>query len=218
MRKIYFQNDHYYHVYNRGVDKREVFCDENDYIRFLICMREFNRKDPIGSLHLQKELQERRRTSCEDVRRLEAPLVEIISYCLNFNHFHFLLKQLKDGGISEYIKRLIGGYTKYFNYKNTRTGSLFGGKFKSVPIITDAQMIYLAAYINGNVEIHKIAKARDYQWSSCPDFLGVRNGSLCNPNVILDQFSDISEYGQYLDEVINGSKAIKDEMKKSLLE
>jgi putative transposase len=127
MRKIKFQNEYYYHIYNRGVDKREIFLDDKDYIRFITSMREFNQAKPIGSLYRLNQL--RRGTASLRFavanRREAVPLVEIICYCLNPNHYHFILKQNTEKGISEFIKRLATGHTTYFNLKYNRSGSLF---------------------------------------------------------------------------------------------
>lgn len=211
MRKFIFQNEFYYHVCNRGVDKREVFCDEQDYLRFLESMKLFNRAKPIGSLHEAKRISGS--TANKAVEPL-SPLVEIICYCLNPNHFHILLKQLIDGGISEFIKRLAGGYTWYFNFRNKRCGSLFQGKFKAIEIKSEDHLSYVSSYINGNAEIHGIAKAEYWQYSSYPDFLGRRHGIMNNKNLILKEFTDITEYKNYTKNVIKNSKEIKEELKK----
>src|SRR3989344_1926000 len=105
----------YYHIYNRGVDKRDIFMNEYDLKRFILSVKEFNTVEPIGSI---KDLMLRKNS---DVGRPKRPkqnlkqLVSIVCYCFNPNHFHFILKQEIDGGISEFFKRLLGGYTKYFN-------------------------------------------------------------------------------------------------------
>jgi len=83
-------------------------------------------------------------------------LVKIISYCLNPNHYHLLLEQKQEKGITSFMHKLGTSYTKYFNAKNNRSGSLFQGSYKSVPIKTDAQLFYISAYINGNPEIHPV--------------------------------------------------------------
>ena len=124
MRKHPFISGSYFHVYNRGVDKRDIFMDEKDVERFLLCMKLFSYKDPVGSL----ELALREQKSFVDVRHLQISenkkrFVSIVEYCLNPNHFHFILKQEIDGGISEFMKRLQGGYTRYFNDKNRRSGA-----------------------------------------------------------------------------------------------
>lgn len=124
MREVVFQIGEYYHIYNRGVDGRDIFCNAKDYLRFLRGMREFNRIEPIGSLYqLTKiprkppeafnKLVQRGSTPFKGVE----PLIKIVCYCLNANHYHLLIKQKTEDGISEFMKRVNGGYTCYFNYK-----------------------------------------------------------------------------------------------------
>jgi putative transposase len=141
----------------------------------------------------------------------------LICYCLNPNHYHLLLKQIAEGGISEFMKRL-GGYTSYFNKKNKRSGSLFQGTYKSAPIKTDEQLYYTSAYINGNAEIHKMTNAEKWPYSSYQDYLGKRTGRLCNKQIILRNFKDINEYRNYTKDVIANSREIKEEMKKCQIE
>lgn len=116
------------------------------------------------------------------------------------------------------MHKLGTGYTNYFNLKNDRTGSLFEGRYKSVPVKTDEYLVYLSAYINGNPEIHRAAKAQDWIWSSYKDYLGSRQGNLCNKKVVLEQFSNDDKYQNYVNSVINNSRERKDEIKKYFLE
>ncbi|MFH1822871.1 MAG: hypothetical protein ABH830_04170, partial [Patescibacteria group bacterium] len=126
--------------------------------------------------------------------------------------------QTNNQGIEKFIHKLAIGYTKYFNYKHKRTGSLFEGTYKAIQIKTDNYLLYLSGYINGNSEIHKIAKAENWPWSSYKDFLGMRNGTLCSKNVILKDFKNINEYRDYAKIVIKESRQRKENIKKYLLE
>ena len=198
MRKFDFQNDRYYHIYNRGVDKRYIYCDRYDYLRFIRNMRAFN---AIAS----------KDTECPVRHLVSDRLVDIICYSLQPNHFHFLIKQISNNGISVYMHKLMMGYTKYFNKKNTRSGSLFQGAFKAVKIITDEQLLHVSAYIHGNSEIHRISNAEGWLWSSYSDYLNIRNGTISNKNVILNEFTSISHYKKYVDRVIVEAKEIKKE-------
>lgn len=207
MRKIEFANNEYYHIYNRGVDKREVFSDKKDYLRFLQSMRGFNNTKPTGSLYLKEKA--RNRDPIPTTVGIGS-LIEFICYCLNPNHFHMIVKQLTDGGISELMKRVGTGYTTYFNKKYNRSGSLFQGKYKFVHVDTNEYLLWLSGYINGNAEIHKIAKAENYKWCSYSDYMGKRNGTLCNKEIILAQFKNVIEYKKFVDMVIMESGKRKD--------
>lgn len=145
-------------------------------------------------------------------------LVEFICYSLVPNHYHFILRQLVNQGISKFIHKLEMGYAKYFNRKYSRLGALFQGKFQAVHIKTNEYVLYLSGYANGNVEIHKIAKAKEWKWSSYKDYLGLRSGTLCNKKIILDQFKNVEDYGKYVKMVIENSGKRKDEMRKCLLD
>jgi len=157
MRKNPLVTSLYYHIYNRGVDKRDIFMNKADLDRFVLSVKEFNTIDPIGSI---KDLMS------SDVQRPERdklqPLVSIVCYCFNPNHFHFILKQEVDGGISEFFKRLLGGYTKYFNLIHNRSGALFQGRFKSNLIDDDAYFLKIRPYVHLNYLIHEIPKNKSH--------------------------------------------------------
>ena len=157
MRKNPLVTSLYYHIYNRGVDKRDIFMNKADLDRFVLSVKEFNTIDPIGSI---KDLMS------SDVQRPERdklqPLVSIVCYCFNPNHFHFILKQEVDGGISEFFKRLLGGYTKYFNIIHNRSGALFQGRFKSNLIDDDAYFLKIRPYVHLNYLIHEIPKNKSH--------------------------------------------------------
>ncbi|MFH1523233.1 MAG: transposase [Patescibacteria group bacterium] len=218
MRKTQFQLGEYYHIYNRGVDKRDIFTDDKDYIRFIRSMREFNRPEPVGSLYIQTKSREPLSGSKSHLEANPKKLVDIICYSLIPNHIHLLLKQLTDNGISKFLHKLSMGYTHYFNYRYKRSGSLFQGTYNAIHVKTDEYLHCLSGYINGNPEIHKICKAEEWPWSSCQDYLGLRNGTLCNKNIILNGFKEMAEYRDYANIIINESGQRKDEVKKYLLE
>ena len=140
MQKTPFVTGEFYHIYNRGVDKRNIFITQEDLNRFIQSMIEFNVIEPIGSIYensfIKKQLGNETSKLSKSVNlkppRLKEKLINIIAHCLNPNHFHFILEAKEDNGISEFIKRLAGGYTKYFNNKYARSGSLFPGSIQIV--------------------------------------------------------------------------------------
>jgi len=224
MRKVQFQNDYFYHIYNRGIDKRNIFMDEKDYIRFLRSMRELNTSKVVESLYRLNQIRRREakllrfETNRRSLASSDEPLVEFIAYCLNPNHFHIMVRQSAEQGITKFMHKLSTAYTKYFNNKYNRSGSLFQETYKATQVKTDEYILYLSAYINGNSEIHKIAKAKNYQWCSYPDYLGKRKGVLCKKNIILKDFQNIGEYKNLVGIIIKESSLRKDEIKKYLLE
>src|SRR3989344_4081717 len=154
MRKDPLITNQYYHIYNRGVDKRDIFMNKADLDRFALSVKEFNVVEPIGSI---KDLMFGKKDS--DVQRPN-PLVSIVCFCFNPNHFHFILKQEVDGGISEFLKRLLGGYTKYFNLVHQRSGALFQSRFKSNLLNNDAYFLRIRPYVHLNYLIHDIPKEK----------------------------------------------------------
>lgn len=174
MRKDPLTTGEYYHIYNRGVDKRDIFMDTNNLNRFILSVKEFNTIEPIGSI---RESVERKSEQHPDVgrlglgERLGEKLVSIVCYCFNPNHFHFIIKQEVDGGISEFLKRLLGGYTKYFNEIHNRSGSLFQGRFKSHLINDEKYLLKIYPYVNTNYSIHSIPAEKSHLvWASDKEY------------------------------------------------
>jgi len=126
-------------------------------------------------------------------------IVEIVCYCLMPNHFHFLLKQIKDGGISEFISKLSNSFTRYFNTKNERIGPLLQGEFKSVYVESNEQLLHLSRYIHLNPLVGYVTKDLEtYRWSSYLEYLGMTNADICFKEIILDQFKSVNDYRQFV--------------------
>lgn len=212
-----FANNEYYHIYNRGVDKRNVFQDANDYFRFLKSLKEFNQTEPVVSLYIKDRINKERANVVVRPLRKDK-LVEIVAYCLIPNHYHLILKQLKEGGISEFMKRVNGGYTGFFNYKNKRTGSLFQGKFKSIHIDSNEYLLYLSTYVNYNYKIHGRSEKK-WIFSSISEYLeNKKKIGLCNPKLILNQFKSINYYKKYAEGSAAEVRTKREELKKYLIE
>jgi len=200
MRKVPFIKNEYYHIYNRGVDKRLLFNDEYDFARFLECMDEFNVVEPIGSIYSLQY-----KTSA-DKKMKSDKLVEFVCYCVNPNHYHFLLREISEGGISEFMKRLNGGYTRYFNDRHNRTGSLFQGVFKSKHVGTNEYLLHGSCYINLNDKVHKIRdEAHKFVKSSWDEYTSSNSKEgFCNKDIILGQFKHIDEYKKFAESSLEG--------------
>lgn len=152
MRKESLVTGEFYHVYNRGVDKRDIFVDMYDLERFKESIRQFNQVDGIGSLQWRhKQIR-----ALDSNIHISDPLVAIIAFCINPNHFHFVLKQLADGGISKFLQKFQAGYTYYFNVRHERSGSLFQGTFKASLIDNDEYLRKIFGYTNQNYLVHDI--------------------------------------------------------------
>ena len=216
-RKKDFANGEFFHIYNRGVDKRVIFTDSYDTRRFLQSIIEFNTIDPIGSLY-----QNSFRESGGPTPTLEK-LVNIIAYCLNPNHYHLILEQLVDGGISEFMKR-IGGYTSYFNNKYERSGSLFQGRFKAVHIDSNEYLLHASAYVNLNDRVHQLRGSTPKligSVSSWGEYTDRSVRGICGKEIVLGQFKNADEYQEFalssLDLILQRKEDLKD-LDKLLLE
>ena len=141
IRKTSFAPGEFYHIYNRGNDKREIFHDQWDYAHFLKILNLFNRKE---NLCLRYE------SGNFFIPNLKTELVSIGAYCLMPNHFHLLISEKEEGGISRFMQKISTGYVMYYNQKYNRTGSLFEGKFKSKHIGDDRYFKYLFSYVHLN--------------------------------------------------------------------
>lgn len=209
MRRVPFENGEYYHIFNRGVDKRKIFNHKQDYLRFLQSLDEFNQFKPVGSLFIKNRLKK----NLVAVELLsENKLVEIVSFNLLPNHYHLILKQIIDGGISEFMKRVNGGYTQFFNFHNERDGALFQGRFKSIHIDSNEYLLYLSAYINGNRRVHGLLERESF----CS--LDYINSGLVNLKIILNDFKNLDEYKKYVKTVSAEINLKREEMKKYILE
>jgi len=144
-RKIALVAGENYHIYARGNEKRVTFQTKKDYDRFLALLYLCNNTESIHlSDHPDSELEE-----LLDIKR-KKELVDIGAYCLMPNHFHLLLHEKTEGGISKFMQKILTAYTMYFNKKNERTGSLFSGTFKATHADTDEYLKYLFSYIHLN--------------------------------------------------------------------
>ena len=199
MRKVNFVNNEYYHIYNRGVDKREIFSDYYDLKRFFQSMEEFNSIEPIGSIY---ENSFNKKHKLGHPMSKSGELVNFICYCLNPNHYHFMLEQLVDNGIEKFMQRIGNGYTKFFNNKYKRSGSLLQGKYKSIHIDSNEYLLHLSVYINLNDKVHKIHQLghpMSKSMSSWGEYVTKTNlnKKFCVTDIILDQFKNSSEYENF---------------------
>ena len=157
-RKIEFSVGEFYHIYNRGVDKRKVFLHTVDYQRFLLLLYLANTTDSVHFGNLRKQYRGEPSFQMFNHSRSNT-LVAIGAYCLMPNHFHLLLKETTEGGISKFMLKLQTAYSMYFNVKNERSGALVQGMFKSEHVDDDDYLKYLYSYIHLNP-----AKLIDSNW------------------------------------------------------
>ena len=181
IRKIPFVVGEYYHIYNRGVDKRTIFIDPYDYKRFMVLLYICNSRKSVNiRALLNKGLSF---VEIFDIDR-EETLVDIGVYCLMPNHFHILIKEKLDGGISMFMEKLATAYVMYFNTKNERKGALFEGSFKAKHIDNDAYLNWVFSYIHINP-----IKLNEPNW---------KESGISNPTIVKD-FVEKYAYSSYYD-------------------
>lgn len=212
IRKIQFVSEEFYHIYNRGVDKRIIFNDRQDILRFFQGMIEFNTVEPIGSIYENSFRQLGSPTSklamiSDKKQKRPKPLVRFVAYCLNPNHYHFLIEPMAEKGVEKFMQRIGTGYTNYFNNKNQRSGALFQGKFKAIHVDSNEYLLHLSAYVNLNNRVHqlgsrtpKLVESR----SSWGEYIGgskksddTNTAGICEKGIILEQFRNINEYKKF---------------------
>jgi len=200
-----------YHVCNRGVEKRNIFLEEKDYLRAIHNLFEFNDQKPAfnsGRIHLIG-------SGNQSIKPRQL-LVEILAFCLMPNHFHLLLKPVIDGGLELFVRKFCGGYANYFNTKYQRSGTLFQGRYKLVPVTRDSHFVHLPFYIHlnpldligsgwRNKKINNYDKTikflESYRWSSHLDYAGIKNfPSLTQRDFLLEFFGGSRGYKQSIEQ------------------
>ncbi len=213
----------YYHIYNRGTDKRIIFKNDKDYYRFLILLYLCNStlNVHLGDLIEAQDIQNLAlyKDSILDMDRGET-IVSIGVYCLMPNHFHLVLKEKQEGGISLFMQKLSIGYTMYFNKKYDRSGALFQGKFKAKHANTDNYLKYLFAYIhlnpiklidknwieNGIQDLNKVKDYLDnYSFSSYPNYIGEKRkeNNILDIKAFPDYFQSEREFKDFICDWLN---------------
>ena len=144
--RIPIEAGEWYHCYNRGVDKRKVFLGLRDYERILILMYLAKNALPVRLFSIKNARLEKILTGVER----SDPIVEIGAYSLMPNHFHFVLREIREGGIALFMQKVFTGFTMYFNQKSGRTGALFAGTYKSKHVANDVYFKYLISYVHIN--------------------------------------------------------------------
>lgn len=203
-RIVPFANGEYYHLFNRGSDKRDIFLQSRDYKRFQQAFYYYHLigPKPRFSIFTKSKL------FALDPS-LQNKLLEVLCYCLMPNHFHFLVRQLKENGVSIFMSQIANSYTKYFNTKHKRVGALFQGSYKAVRIETDEQLVHVSRYIHLNPIVSGIVKnLAVYPWSSCASYINEEN-TLCSTEEILSFFTAENSYRQFLEDQIDYARSLE---------
>jgi len=222
-RNFQFSEGEYYHAYSRGVEKRTIFLDDYDYKRFQALLylcngtKQFVYRDlPIGSTSVYR-------------MDMGKKLVAVAAYVLMPNHFHLILKEIKENGITEFMRKLLTAYSMYFNKKHDRVGPLFQGTFKAKHLDTDEYLKYQFSYTHLNPiklinpkwkeeGISNLKKAKDYlgeySYSSYPEYIGTERKKreeavILNREEFPDYFEDSNSFKDFINEWLQYKEEIQ---------
>ncbi|MBI5045917.1 MAG: transposase [Candidatus Niyogibacteria bacterium] len=212
-RKIEFSIGEFYHLYNRGNNKGKIFLNDNDKVRFLNLLFLCNDTKSIVFRDIPK-------SAIYNKKRRANTLVDIGGYCLMPNHFHLLVHEKEENGISLFMQKLLTAYSLYFNKKHNRTGKLFEGVFGAAHADDDGYLKYLFAYIHLNpiklIEPHwketgivDIARAEkflhDYKYASYLDYIGDARpeATIINKDAFPEYFENQKEFRDHLKDWLN---------------
>ncbi|MBI3956265.1 transposase [Candidatus Gottesmanbacteria bacterium] len=200
-RNVVLATEEMYHIFNRGVERRPIFTDKWEYRRALDTIRYYRFSEPPIRYSKYIILEEKKRVQLLKALLTSQLQVDILAFCLMPNHFHLLLKQTANSGISRFVSKFCDSYSKYFNIKHDRIGPLFQGPFKSVRVESEEQLIHLSRYIHLNPTSSFLIKESEldsYPWSSLPEYLASQGNTLSNPKLIGELFKSPSKYRDFV--------------------
>lgn len=195
-----YESGGYYHLYNRGVEKRIIYVDELDYKTFISFLKLYLTPQNLQGSTLKDELGK----TISPSRAINNFVndIELHAYCLMPNHFHLLVKQNSERGIASFMQSIITKYVRYFNKRYKRVGGLFQDKYKCVMIKSEEQFTYLSKYIHRNPLIDPPTRTdleglREYKYASYGNYLGLFNQSWVKTDDILSYFSKSNPRNTY---------------------
>lgn len=212
-RKIPLITDEVYHVFNRGIDRRLTFTNKREYQRAISSLRFYNVLHLPLSFSKYLRLEDIKRDEIDQVLEKSEKIVKIFSYCFMPNHFHFLLKQTAENGIAKFLSNIQNSYTRYFNTKHDRDGSLLLDQFKGVRIETDEQLLHVSRYIHLNPYTGHVVKSFEelekYPWSSLPSYLS-NEDSFVEKEFILAMFPRRKAYRTFVSDQADYQRKLKE--------
>lgn len=208
-----------YHVLNRGVDKRQIFMDKQDYLRFVHDLYEFNNQERVELNYYKFRDYSVNGKIAKVNKKINKPLVDILAFCLMPNHYHLTLSPKAENGMPQFMQKINMGYSKYFNQKYERVGTLFQGPYKHILVTDETHFLHLPFYIHFNPldlshpewRENKISDSKgaleflkSYRWSSHLDYLGIKNfPSVLNMKHLREVLGDSKDYKKLTENYMN---------------
>lgn len=221
-RKFPIVTEHIYHIFNRSIARQPIFPSNRDYQRALDVLSFYSYFNPPLRFSHLKRLPESQKTDLMDSLKKKGDMqIELYTFSFMPNHIHFLIKEIREKGISTFMSNLQNSYAKYFNTKNDRSGGLFQQMFKSVLIETDEQFMHVARYIHLNPVTAFIVKSVDelsnYPWTSFSAYVGKYNMDFLNKEFLLSFFSSLDHLINFTKDQVDYQRKL-DKIKHLLLE
>lgn len=197
-RKIGFENGKIYHIVNRSIAKFCIFNDKTNP-RFLELLNFYRFFDPPVKFSYLNKIKQKERLILIDRLHKHPQIINILAYSLMPNHFHLLVQQLRNNGISQYARLIQNSFAKFFNTKYDRKGPLFESTFRAIEIENDEQLVHVSRYIHLNPYSAKIINKNqilNYPWSSMNNY--VTNTGFVKRQLIIDYFDNIESYTNFV--------------------
>lgn len=212
IRRIPLAVGEFYHVFNRGISHQPTFLIKSDYEQAKLALSYYQYNSlPMRLSRFKEQSFEQRTEILNQFEVLKEFSVRIVSFVLMPNHFHFLLYQTAENGVSKFLNNFTNSYTRYFNTKHEKVGPIFQGRFKAVHIETTEQLMHVSRYIHLNPVVSYVIKDKElltYPWSSFPDYLkGTSSNIWLEP--ILKQFSSSDAYRKFVLDHIDYAKKLE---------
>ncbi len=201
-RKIPIENNHFYHIINRGLSGQKVFQNRQDFSRAIKSIAYYqNHRPPVRFSQFLSLSPTKKKEILKEVRKNKPP-IEIISFCLMPTHFHFAIRQLRSGGIARFMANFSNSLTRYFNTKRKRRGPILMGSYTNILIKNDEQLIHLTRYHHLQSYSAGISKTleelKNYPYSSFPEYLNQSSDDICNTKIVMDFFKNSKEYEKFV--------------------
>lgn len=202
-RALVFARSEIYHVFNRGVERRPIFTNKREYERMKELMRYYRFANvPMRYSQLITLPKKKQKQVWDRLKTRDNYEVILIAYVLMPNHFHIVLKQISDQGVSRFLSNISNSFTKYFNTKYQRPGPLLQGPFKAIRVETDEQLLHLTRYVHLNPVASFLIEPKeldDYPWSSLPEYLNPQDKEfLCDTTFIGNFFPSKDRYRAFV--------------------
>lgn len=210
-RTVVLVNNEIYHIFNRSIARVEIFSHRENLHKILEIV-DYYRFPQAVRLSKFKSLPMPLKEEYLKSFKYETPLVEIYAFAFMPNHFHFLLKQIQDRGISKFISNLQNSFAKVFNLKNDRIGGLFQNSFKAKRIETDEQFIHVSRYIHLNpvtAYIIEFGKLTNYQWTSFPGYALGEEIPYLNTDFLLSMFASRQSYIKFVSDQVDYQRELE---------